>query len=213
FSIVDTEKLYTIATERVAALYGKTYPWELKLSQMGHRLEECAKIIIEGLNLPLTVKDYLQKTEYHQIQLFPNSQLMPGAEKLVRHLHSKKIPIAIASGGAKDNFELKTTNHKELFSLFNHSVLASSDPDVKAGPSPDVFLVCAQRFPDKPDPKKCLVFEDAPNGVSAAVAAHMQVVMVPDSRLDRNLTKGACLVLESLEGFKPELFGLPAYDS
>lgn len=50
---------------------------------------------------------------------------------------------------------LKLTNHKELFSLFHHVVTASSDPEVKKGkPNPDIFLICASRFPDKPKPEK-----------------------------------------------------------
>lgn len=73
----------------------------------------------------------------------------------MRHLHKHKIPLAIASGGAKDSYDLKTTNHGEFVSMFKHVVLASSDPEVKQGkPAPDVFLVCAGRFPDKPDPAK-----------------------------------------------------------
>ena len=56
-----------------------------------------------------------------------------------------------------------------------------------------------------------MVFEDAVLGVDAGVAADMQVVMVPDPRLDKEMTRKASLVLSSLEDFKPELFGLPPY--
>lgn len=56
------------------------------------------------------------------------------------------------------------------------------------------------------------MFEDAVNGIKAANAANMQVVAVPDPRIDSKYLQTATLVLKSLEEFKPELFGLPAYD-
>ena len=57
----------------------------------------------------------------------------------------------------------------------------------------------------------CLVFEDAYNGVLSAAAAGMQSVMVPDAQLSSEFRKEATVVLESLDRFRPELFGLPAF--
>lgn len=78
-------------------------------------------------------------------------------------------------------------------------------------PDPECFIVTARRFEENPEPEKVLVFEDAVNGVESAAAAGMQVVMVPDSRLDRSFCKNATLVLNSLEEFRPEIFGLPKF--
>lgn len=120
--------------------------------------------------------------------------------------------MCLATSSSEDMVRLKISNHAELFSLLNHRVCGSSDAAVKQGkPAPDIFLVAASRFPDNPPPDKCLVFEDAPNGVTAALKAGMQVVMVPDVRIGKDLYKKATCCINSLSDFQPELFGLPAF--
>lgn len=80
-----------------------------------------------------------------------------GAERLVKHLHKHNIPIALATSSGEDSVEVKTRNHRELFELFGHKVMGSSDAEVKEGkPAPDIFLVAASRFPDTPKPEQVI---------------------------------------------------------
>ncbi|KOB69930.1 putative 2-deoxyglucose-6-phosphate phosphatase [Operophtera brumata] len=184
--LIDSEDLYTETFTRVSAKYGKQFTWELKASLLGFQASECADKIIETLELPTTREEFMAL---------------------------KGVPIALATSSSQDSVQMKMQNHKEFLQLFDHLVMGSSDPAVTKGkPDPAIFLVCAARFPDKPKPEDCLVLEDAVNGMKAANAANMSVVVVPDPRIDSAQLTGATLVLRSLEEFKPEVFGLPAYD-
>ncbi|CAB3233433.1 unnamed protein product [Arctia plantaginis] len=213
--LLNTEDLYTIAYQNILTPYDKEYTWDLKVKLMGLQDREAAKLLLSTLDIPLSVEEWMNAVKLQYEKIFPESQLMPGAKKLVEHLHKCNVPIALATSSTKEAYKIKTSKHHPgLFSLFSIKTFGSSDPEVKYGkPHPDIFLVTANRFPDKPKPEQCLVFEDAANGVKAGRAAGMQVVMVPDAKLDRSLTTEATLVLESLEDFKPELFGLPPYDT
>ncbi|OWM65774.1 hypothetical protein CDL15_Pgr015199 [Punica granatum] len=215
FDMDDTEKFYTEVQEIILARYNKTFDWSLKAKMMGKKAIEAARVFVEetGISDSLSAEDFLVEREEMLRTMFPTSELMPGASRLIRHLHAKGVPICLATGSHRRHFELKTQRHGELFSLMHHVVLGD-DPEVKQGkPSPDIFLAAAKRFEGSPiDPRNILVFEDAPSGVNAAKNAGMYVVMVPDPRLDSSFHETADQILGSLLDFNPTDWGLPPFE-
>ncbi|KAL0646815.1 hypothetical protein Bca4012_045106 [Brassica carinata] len=213
--LLDTEKFYTEVQEIILARFNKTFDWSLKAKMMGRKAIEAARIFVDesGISDSLSAEDFLVEREAMLQELFPTSELMPGASRLIKHLHAKNIPICIATGTHTRHFDLKTQRHKELFSLMHH-IVRGDDPEVKQGkPAPDGFLAASRRFKDGPvDPQKVLVFEDAPSGVLAAKNARMNVVMVPDPRLDISHQDLADQIMTSLLDFKPEEWGLPPFE-
>ncbi|VDP03874.1 unnamed protein product [Soboliphyme baturini] len=195
--LLDTEKFYTIANQKTLERFGHDFTWELKEMMMGRSQKDAVSLLIQRLGLSVTVDEYL----------------MPGAERLVRHLHKHRIPMAVCTGSRRSQFILKTQNHHDFFLLFSHIVCNPDDSEVKRGkPFPDCFLVIASRFSEAPSPQNVLVFEDGKNGVEAAVNAGMQVVMVPDPRVDEEVRHKATLAIPSLLEFTPSLFSLPSFD-
>lgn len=210
--LLDTEPAYEEIVRQIARAFGKPYPFEVRMKIMGTTDQRSAQIAVNDLHLPISVGEYLER--YYKLcgELLGNAPLLKGAERLIRHLHDHNIPFALATSSGAEMVDLKTSHHQELFKMFHHRVCGSSDPGVKEGkPAPDIFLVAAERFPDNPQPNNCLAFEDAPNGVKAAISAGMQCVMVPDDHVPRDMCTLATQVLKSLEQFDPEHFGLPPY--
>jgi pseudouridine-5'-monophosphatase len=210
--LLDTEKVYLASITEVLKNHGKDYPDDLRVKVMGTIPINTATIIIKELGMDIEPADLLDQFYDKQISRMENVPFLPGAERLIDHLHANNIPIAVATSSGLQTFKIKTANYQHVFSKFHHIVLGSADSEVKRGkPAPDIFLVCASRFDDKPQPEKCLVFEDAPNGVTGAVDAGMQVVMVPDKIIPIEKTSHATQVISSLLDFKPEDFGLPPF--
>lgn len=157
-AFTDSESINTQVISEIARTYGKTYTVDTKMKLLGCPEKVTARIAVEDMQLPITPEQFIAVFKEKCSDLLKRVQLMPGAEKLVRHLHKHKIPIAVATSSAQGAFAQKTQNYKELFSCFHHIVTGGSDPDVKNGkPAPDIFLVCASRFPDKPKPEQVVI--------------------------------------------------------
>jgi pseudouridine 5'-phosphatase len=204
--LLDTERLYTEATQQIVGRFGKTFDWSVKGNMIGRPARESARYLVDTLALPITPEDYLREREVLFATLMPTAQPMPGARELAAALRARGVPMAVATSSARPVFELKTTHHRAWFSEFDVVVLGD-DPRVARGkPAPDIYLLAARELGVAP--RQCVAVEDAPAGVDAARAAGMQVVAVPDPALGRHRVAAADVVLDSLVGLRPDDLGV-----
>lgn len=206
--LLDTEGIYTEVTALIAAQYGRTFDWSVKRHIIGRGAGDLARYVVEALDLPISADEFLRIREPLMRERFPAAQAMPGAQELVRHLKAHNIPIAVGTSSSSQSFGQKTTLHREWFALFDF-VVTADDPEVGAAkPAPDIFLTAARRLGIAP--QDCLVFEDSPFGVTAAKAAGMTAIAIPDAAMADEQYAHADGILRSLKAFKPGAFGLPA---
>ena len=207
--LLDTEGIYTEVTQQIVGEYGKVFDWSVKEKIIGRRSIQAAEIIVESLDLPISPQDYLDSRKDVLLEKFKDTEALPGAKEMTTHFFKLGIPQAIATSSSSPMFEAKFEKHKKWFSQFTQ-IVRGDDPELKEGkPAPDIFLLAAKRL--GVDPAECLVFEDAPTGTEAALAAGMSVVVVPDPNMNHCHYKNASQIISSLKDFDPEYWGLPKF--
>ena len=145
-----------------------------------------------------------------------NFQLIAGVERLIKHLHSEGIPMAIATGNSNRHFAIISSKFPQFFEqYFSHVVRAYDDPEVKvAKPDPKVYSICAQRFQSKPkDSQNILVIEDSLTGIIGAIASGMKTLLINDQKWYNfdDIKDKVTLICKSFDDFRPESVGLPPY--
>jgi pseudouridine-5'-monophosphatase len=203
--LLDTERLYTQATQQIVGRFGKVFDWSIKGHMIGRPARDSARYLVDALELPITPDDYLREREVIFETLMPTAEAMPGARALVEALAARGVPIAVATSSASRLYALKITRHRDWFARFR-AVVNGDDPRIAHGkPAPDIYLLAAREL--GVEPVRCVAIEDAPAGVASARAAGMQVIAVPDPALGRERVAEADLVLDSLVELRPADLG------
>ncbi|MFX0071104.1 MAG: HAD family hydrolase [Candidatus Hermodarchaeota archaeon] len=129
------------------------------------------KLVGPEVDLTLVVKWANLKEHYYREMVKDKLEPLPGVIELIKELKSKKFKLAVGSSGPLENVELLLSclNIKHYF-----DVIITAE-DVKNGkPAPDVFLICSERL--NIIPSNCIVIEDAPVGIQAAITAGMKSI-------------------------------------
>lgn len=125
--------------------------------------------------------------------------LMPGSSTVLTALRSAGYVLGVATSGPRENLEL-VLREGGLAEYFAATV---NGFDIEHGkPAPDCFLLAAERC--GLNPADCVVVEDAPVGVQAAVAAGMTVIGLTGTHPRAKLRDaGAAVVIDDLSQLTP----------
>ena len=118
--------------------------------------------------IPLSPEEFLAMRRRHLDELMARVPAMPGAQNLVLELRRLGVPMALATSSERSLMLLKTTLHPWIREL--DALVCGGDPGVhRMKPHPDIFLAAAQALGLAAN--QCLIVEDSPVGVAAALAS------------------------------------------
>lgn len=193
--LTDTAELHYRTWRRLAAEEG--IPFDPSL---GDRLRSIPRrasleIILGGRTVSETqMAALLTRKNEHFLALLNQvtpADLLPGVSSLLDEARVRGLRCAVASSSQNAHAVLERLGIRGRFDVIcdGHSVS-------NAKPAPDLFLLAAARL--GVSPRACLVFEDAPAGITAAQAAGMRAVGVgPAERV-----AAADLAVPSLAGVR-----------
>ncbi|MFE0387596.1 HAD family hydrolase [Streptomyces bungoensis] len=151
---------------------------------MGSAMHRIHELILErtGQRLPDDFDDVFHARVFAAFER--ELQAVAGVDGVLEKLAADGVPYCVASSGSHERIRV---GHRSagLGRWFEEDRVFSSQDVGRGKPAPDLFLYAAQRMGVAP--QRCLVVEDSPLGVRAAVAAGMDVygftAMTPAERL------------------------------
>ncbi|MGN6531719.1 MAG: HAD family hydrolase [Ginsengibacter sp.] len=115
----------------------------------------------------------LEKERRYQQEFLPKLSLIHGLQRFLEKSKQQNIPMAIGSAAIPFNIDFVLDNLK-IRDFFK--AIVSADDVTESKPNPETFIKCAQIL--NVEPSACIVFEDAPKGVEAALNAGMESVVL-----------------------------------
>lgn len=186
-TLVDNMRFHADAWVEMAARFGVDLGLErFEASIAGRKNDE----IFPDLLGRALAADELARLGHEKERLYRERaagkiEAVAGLVGFLDRLAARQVRLAVATAAPPENRAL-VFDVLGLHGRFEHVV--GAEHATRGKPAPDLFLAAARLL--DVDPRHCVAFEDAPNGVRAAVAAGMRCVGVVT-------TTGASSLLEA----------------
>lgn len=173
--MLDSERVITDCHARAAATLGHELPDGYWLQMVGAGDAVCRRLLVERLGEAAAEALLEQSDAYYDAQVEAGIPHRPGIIALLEWLRGRGVPRAVATS-TRNPLASHKLRQAGLAGYFE--VVCTASDVAQAKPAPDVYLLAARRL--GVEPARCLVLEDSPPGVRAALAAGMTPIQVPD---------------------------------
>lgn len=178
-TLLDSEKIYMQAWREVGLEFGYDIPEQALKETRAVRPSIAREIFRQHCGQDFPYDECLTRRAEISERLFAEQTketlLMPYAEQTLQWLTRQGIPMAVASSTRYE----KTCTHLRQGTLLDYfSAVVGGDMVTQGKPAPDIFLKAAQLL--DAEPSECVVVGDTPADVSAAAAAGMKMILIPD---------------------------------
>ena len=180
--LADSEGIHTLAWEEIALEYRlpenglPTHEW------IGYSDTEIVKEVVREHGLPVTSEQLLEHKRRVYLRLVTEKlKPIPGSIEALSELDSLPLGLATSSSRSEAELTLRTLGIADRF-----SVVVTGDEVKHPKPSPDSYLLAAQRLDIAP--QCCVAIEDSISGVRSARQAGMTVLAVTNSLPAERLT-------------------------
>ncbi|HSM38040.1 MAG TPA: HAD family phosphatase [Candidatus Limnocylindrales bacterium] len=196
--LLDTELLWHQAETELFGRRGVEFTWDDKMRVIGTSFAFTADYFADRLGVPREQGPGLvqEMVELMHGHLREQVDGRPGAVELVERLRGHtRLGLASNSPRALVDTALATAGIADAF-----DAIVTSDDVMQPKPAPDLYLLACERLGVAPE--DALALEDSPSGITAAKAAGLTCIAVP--QFAETDVSAADRVIDSLEDLLAE---------
>lgn len=176
-TLLDTERLALECAEQICTDAGCPDARTVLLQVIGRTARDADGIIRKHFASYIDAQELRERKRalMHERMEREGMPVKPGVRQALAWLLEHGIPSAVASS-TQQSIVHAHLERAGLGTFFRETV--GGDQVQRGKPDPEIFLTAAEKLGVQPT--RCLAIEDSHNGVIAAHAAGMHVIMVPD---------------------------------
>lgn len=194
--LIDTVLLHWEAYNEVLfEKYGKKVTQSQLTGLIGMTLDQQIPLLNDMFKITIDSETFIpeanKRKELKMAQLAPKE----GVVDFLRDLHDNHIKLGVGTSTSEVVAKDLLTN---IGIVHFFDCIVGEESVVKHKPDPEVYITVAKQLGVEPD--RCIVFEDAPKGVSAGVRAGMKVVAIQTSYVPSSELEAANVTIPSFNG-------------